>query len=179
MQKSYEWNSQVKRGQQVDSAGVNNSIADILRSKLTEEINAQMKRIIENFESKEMPTVKATLSVKSLEKKTTTITHTYTESYTVSRPPEGLWENVRHFFGKEYYRTEHSTRTEHQTVDLGTNLDEFVESLMPQVEKFAHTQAEVSLADLRDKYFATRETFAANMQLEINKLRAELNALKL
>ena len=178
MQKSYEWNSQVKRGQQVDSAGVNNSIADILRSKLTEEINAQMKRIIENFESKEMPTVKATLSVKSLEKKTTTITHTYTESYTVPRPPEGLWENVRHFFGKEYYRTEHSTRTEHQTVDLGTNLDEFVESLMPQVEKFAQTQAKISLDDLRDKYFATRETFAANMQQEINKLRAELNALK-
>ncbi|MBR4151618.1 MAG: hypothetical protein IKT98_01505 [Selenomonadaceae bacterium] len=173
-----EWNRQVKRGSKIDNDLISGEVTKILQDKLNEEINLQMRRVIEDFQSSEMKTVKANISAAALEKKTAQISHTYTESYTVSRPPRGLWEHVRSFFGKEYYRTEHSTRTEYQTVDLGTNLDEFLDSLMPQVEEYAKNQASESLSELKEKYFVERENFARNMRGEMEKLRGELLALK-
>lgn len=173
-----EWNRQVKRGSKIDNDALSAEVSKILQDKLNAEINLQMRRVIEDFQSSEMKTVKANISAAALEKKTAQISHTYTESYTVSRSPRGIWENIRSFFGKEYYRTEHSTRTEYQTVDLGTNLDEFLDSLMPQVEEYAKSQVTEGLAELKEKYFVERENFARNMRGEIDKLRKELVALK-
>ncbi|MBQ6976248.1 MAG: 50S ribosome-binding GTPase [Selenomonadaceae bacterium] len=172
------WNNQVKRGQKISNETINAAVSKILQEKLNEEINAQMRRVIEDFQNAEMQTVKANISAAALEKKTAQIEHTYNESYTVSREPRGLWENIRSFFGKEYYDTETSTRTEYQTIELGTNLDEFLESLMPQVESYAKTQADENLVRLRDGYFVEREKFADKMKVEIQKLRGELLRLK-
>ena len=49
---------------------------------------------------------------------------------------------------------------------------------MPQAEEYARSQANASLARLRDTYFAEREQFVKNMRGEIETLRAELNGLK-
>ena len=177
-EKSAEWNRQVQNGQNISNDFVSDEVSKILREKMNEEINSQMQKIIEDFQKTEMQTVKANISASALEKKTAKIAHTYTESYTVPRPPRGIWENIRSFFGKEYYRTEHSTRTEYQTIELGTNINEFLDSLMPQVENYAKSQADKSLAELRDNYFVRRENFALNMKNEIKKLQTELLALK-
>ena len=173
-----EWNRQVKRGSQVDNNAISAEVSKILQDKLNAEINSQMRRVIEDFQSADMKAVKANISAAALEKKTAQISHTYTESYTVEREPEGFIENVRGFFGKKYYRTRHETRTEYQTVDLGTNLDEFLDSLMPQVEAYTKREAEKSLVELREKYFVERENFARKMRGEVDKLRGELLALK-
>ena len=177
-QQAYSWNVQVKRGQSIGSESVNASVATILQQKLNEEINAQMRRIVEDFESQEMPTVKANLDTAALSKKTAQISHTYTNTYLVERPPDGIIEKVRGFFGKKFYKTSSKTETEYQTVDIGTNIDEFLNSLMPQVEKYAQNQANESLVKLRDTYFAGRELFVKNMKAEIDKLRNKLIALK-
>ncbi len=173
-----EWNRQVKRGSSVSNDTISAEVSKILQDALNVEIDSQMRRVIEDFQSTEFKTVKANISAAALEKKTAQISHTYTESYTVSREPRGLWEHIRSFFGKEYYRTEHTTRTEYQTIDLGTNIDEFLDSLMPQVESYAKSQASEAVADLREKYFVERENFARRMRGEIDKLRGELLALK-
>lgn len=173
-----EWNRQVKRGSSVSNDAINAAVGEILRSTLNAEINAQMRRVIDDYRSREMPTVRANLSTAALEKKTVQIEHTYTESYTVSRPPRGLWERVKGWFGAEYYTTKHRTHTEYQTVDAGTTFNEFIDSLMPQAEEYARSQANASLAHLRDTYFAEREQFVKNMRGEIETLRAELNGLK-
>ena len=173
-----DWNREVKRGSQIDNAAISAEVSKILQDKLNAEINSQMRRVIEDFQSADMKAVKANISAAALEKKTAQISHTYTESYTVEREPEGFVENVRSIFGKKYYRTRHTTRTEYQTVDLGTNLDEFLDSLMPQVEEYAKREAEKSLVELREKYFVERENFARKMRGEVDKLRGELLALK-
>ena len=177
-EKANAWNNQVKRGQQVSSDTINNEVSKILLEKLNEEINLQMSRVIEDFQSSDLKTVKANISAAALEKKTAQIEHTYTTSHTVSRDPDGIIEHIQSFFGKDFYTTESSTHTEYQTVELGTNLDEFLDSLMPQVETYAKTQADENLKRLRDGYFVERENFAKNMREEIRKLREELLRLK-
>ena len=171
-----EWNRQVKRGSTVGNDEINATVGEILRSTLNAEINAQMSRVIEDYQSREMPTVKANLSTAELKKKTAQIAHTYTESYTVERPAKGFWENVK--FWKTYYKTEERTRTEYQTIDVGTTFDDFIESLMPKAEEYARSQANASLEYLRDTYFAERERFVQTMRREIATLRAELKGLK-
>ncbi len=176
--RAIDWNRQVNRGGKVDNETIAAAVTEILRDKLNAEINSQMRRVIEDFQSNELKTVKANISAAALEKKTVEISHTYTESYTVEREPEGIIENVRGLFGKKFYRVEHETRTQKQTIDLGTNLDEFLDSLTPQVEQYAKSQAETTLAELREKYFVERENFARRMRGAIDKLRGELLALK-
>ncbi len=176
--KASEWNRQVRNGAKIGNETINAEISKILQEKLNAEIDSQMLRVIENFQSQEMRTVRANISVAALEKKTVQIAYTYTSSYIREREPEGFWENLRGFFGKKYYTSGERTHTEYQTVDAGTNIDEFLESLMPQVETYAKTETDKSLAELRDNYFVERENFARNMRAEIDKLRAELLKLK-
>lgn len=179
MQKSYEWNSRVKRGDRVDNSIISLSVADILKEKLNAEINAQMRQVIEDYEAKEFSATKANLSAPGLTMKTATITHTYTDSYWEEREPEGIIEHIQGFFGKKFGSMKQRSRTEEQVVDIGTNLDEFITGLMPQVEKYAQEGARQSLRQLRDGYFKKREDFAAHMKQEIEKLKTELKALKI
>ena len=176
--KANAWNNQVKRGQNIGSETINAEVSKILQEKLNDEINAQMRRVIEDFQNSEMQTVKANISAATLEKKTAQVAHTYTSSYVYEREASGIIENIQSFFGKKFYTTGETTHTEYQTVELGTNLDEFLDNLMPQVEEYSKTQADKNLANLRDNYFIERENFAKNMQSEIEKLRGELLRLK-
>ncbi len=178
MQQSYEWNRMVERGEKVDNSSVNISVANILKEKMNYEINAQMRRVIEDYESREFSAVKANISANQLTMKTATVTHTYTDYYVVSREPRGFWEHVGSWFGKKYHETDTKTRTEKQIVNIGTNLDEFIASLMPQVEEYAQQEAICSLNLLRDSYFNKREAFAKRMKQEIDKLCADLLSLK-
>lgn len=177
-EKANAWNSQVKRGQKISNEVISSEVSKILQEKLNDEINAQMRRVIEDFQNSEMQTVKANISAAALEKKTAQVAHTYTSSYVHEREASGIIENIQSFFGKKFYTTGETTHTEYQTVELGTNLDEFLDDLMPQVEEYAKTQADKNLANLRDNYFIERENFAKNMQSEIEKLRGELSRLK-
>lgn len=176
--KASEWNRQVRGGARVSNDTVNAEVSKILSEKLNAEINSQMSRVIEDFQGREMRTVRANISAAELQKKTVQIAYTYTTYSTRERKASGLLESVRSFFGKKYYEEHERTRTEYQTVDAGTNFDEFLESLMPQVETYAKTETDSALADLRDNYFVERETFAKRMRAEIDKLRAELLKLK-
>ena len=173
-----EWNRQVKRGAKIDNETIGAEVSKILQEALNAEIDLQMRRVIEDFQNTEMKTVKANISTAALEKKTSQISYTYTTSYTRRREPQGIIENIRSFFGKEYYELYDKSNTTYQMIDLGTNLDEFLNSLMPQVEDYAKNQASENLAELRDTYFAERENFVRIMKGEIDKLRGELLALK-
>ena len=177
-EKASAWNNQVKRGQKISNEVISSEVSKILQEKLNDEINAQMRRVIEDFQNSEMQTIKANISAAALEKKTAQVAHTYTSSYVHEREASGIIENIQSFFGKKFYTTGETTHTEYQTVELGTNLDEFLDNLMPQVEEYAKTQADKNLANLRDNYFIERENFAKNMQSEIEKLRGELSRLK-
>lgn len=178
LQAAFSWNSRVKRGDSVDGAFINRSVTDILHEALSLEINREMRQAIEDYEQQELPKVQAHLNPATLTKQTATVTHSYTESYTVPRPPEGILENICDFFGKKYFKVEQRDRTETQTIDAGTNFDEFLSDIMPKAEKFAQEEAKKSMRLIRDNYFAKQEALADRVQGEITKLRNELLALK-
>ena len=176
--KANEWNNQVKRGKNIGNSAISDEVSKILQEKLNAEINSQMSRVIEDFQNSEMQAVKANISAAALQKKTAQIAYTYTSSYVREREADGAWETFKSWFGAKYYTTGERTHTEYQTIELGTNLDEFLDSLLPQVENYAKTETDKNLINLRDNYFIERENFAKNMRVEINNLRDELLKLK-
>lgn len=178
MSAALAWNSKVKRGEKVDGALIDRSVTDILQEALEREIKSELMQIIQDYESQELPKFNVGLNATALQKKTVTVTHTFTESYTTTRPPEGFWENVCDLFGKKYYTHGQTTRTEEQTVDAGTNINEFLKDIMPKAEKFAKQKANESLLYIRDNYFVKQEALADKAQAEIAKLKKELQYLK-
>lgn len=178
-QLSNDWNRQVNHGGKFDTTNVNKSISQVIQEKLNKEINRQMTRVIEDYEQQELPHVQANLEVGTLEKKTATIKHTYTESYTAERDPDGFWEHVGALvLGRKYSTIRTRKHTEEENVDIGTNIDEFMDNLMPQVEKFSRDEATASLKMLENSYFHQQEQLVGKMRQEISHLEDELNKLK-
>ena len=175
---SNDWNRQVNHGGKFDTTNVNKSISQVVQEKLNKEINRQMTRVIEDYEQQELPHVQANLEVGTLEKKTTTIKHIYTESYTVERDPDGIIETIRGWFGKKYRTIRTREHTEEETIDIGTNIDEFMDELMPQVEQFSRDEATASLKMLENSYFHQQEQLVGKMRQEISHLEDKLNKLK-
>ena len=177
-QHAYEWNAQTMRGTSVGNSTISSTVENILRQALNAEINNQMRRVISDYQSREM-TTKANLSATALSKQTTQVEYSYIETYSVERKASGFREKVNSWlFDKKYYTTKQRTRTEYQTIDNGTNFDEFIASLEPQVKAYAQREATASLSKLRDTYFAEREAFARNALGEIKNLRAQLRKLQ-
>lgn len=178
-QLSNSWNRQVNHGGKFDTTNVNKSISQVVQEKLNKEINRQMTEVIEDYEQQELPHVQANLEVGALEKKTATIKHTYIESYTVERDPDGFWEHVGAFvLGRKYSTIRTREHTEEENVDIGTNIDEFMDDLMPQVEQFSKEQAIASLKMLENNYFHKQEQLVGKMRQEMDHLKDELNKLK-
>ena len=178
-QHAYEWNAQTMRGTSVGNSTISSTVENILRQALNAEINNQMRRVISDYQSREMTTTKANLSATALSKQTTQVEYSYIETYSVEREASGFREKVNsRLFDKKYYTTKQRTRTEYQTIDNGTNFDEFIASLEPQVKAYAQREATASLSKLRDTYFAEREAFARNALGEIKNLRAQLRKLQ-
>ena len=175
---SNDWNRQVNHGGKFDTTNVNKSISQVVQEKLNKEINRQMTEVIEDYEQQELPHVQANLEVGTLEKKTTTIKHIYTESYTVERDPDGIIETIRGWFGKKYRTIRTREHTEEETIDIGTNIDKFMEDLMPQVEQFSRDEATASLKMLENSYFHQQEQLVGKMRQEISHLEDKLNKLK-
>ena len=101
--KAMDWNRQVRNGAKISNETISAEVSKILQEKLNAEIDSQMRRVVEDFQSREMRTVRANISAAALQKKTAQIAYTYTSYSTRRREPRGLWENVRSLFGKEYY----------------------------------------------------------------------------
>jgi len=178
-QLSNDWNRQVNHGGKFDTTNVNKSISQVVQEKLNKEINRQMARVIEDYEQQELPHVHANLEVGALEKKTATIKHTYIESYTAERDPDGFWEHVGAIvLGRKYSTIRTREHTEEENVDIGTNIDEFMDDLMPQVEQFSKEQAIASLKMLENNYFHKQEQLVGKMRQEMDHLKDELNKLK-
>ena len=110
-----DWEAQVNRGSNVSDSEISAAVENILHQKLNQEINNQMRNVIDGYQAQEMTTVRANLSVTALAKQTVEIERSYDEQYKVERPPKGFWENVNSFLGATYYEMKTRRRTERRT----------------------------------------------------------------
>ncbi|MBR1419552.1 MAG: hypothetical protein IJ575_00620 [Selenomonadaceae bacterium] len=172
------WDRQVRAGGSFDRDSVNSEVSRIMQQHLNSEIDKQLRTIISDYQSREIQVAQARFNVGDLSKQTKQVAQEYTEFVKEKRIARGFFESVREIFGAKFYDTKAVTKTKMITVEAGTNLQFFLDQLMPQVESHASEQAESALKHLESTYFAGRERFVINTRREIATLDQKFQKLK-
>ena len=140
-------------------------------------MNKNIAKIIDNYQEQKMNSFALNFEAPVLEKQHTTISHNYTEIVYEEREADGLWENFRSLFGKKYYRKYRNTRTISKEVDLGTNVEDFLKSIMPQIRNNVTIQVEQELDRLQQSYFKPQEEYVEVMRSYLSSLKQDLKEL--
>ena len=176
---SQEWVDEVnKTNSNIDDRFLSEKIMKIAHSILQQEINDNIANIIDNYQEQRIKIVETTFDIGGIEKKHTTIKTQYEEVYYETRDPEGILENIRSFFGKVYETRKTRSRTITKDVDLGTNILDYMDKLMPALEQWINEQVQEALDNLQKTYFLPQEEYINQMQDELILLKNKLNSLK-
>lgn len=176
---SEQWVDEInKNNGGLDDKVLSAKIMQLAYPILQKEINANIANIIGNYQEQQINIIEKTFNVGGLEKKHTTIKKQYEEVYWEERDPDGIWENIRSFFGKKYEARRTRTVTLTKEVDLGTNILDYLDKLMPALEAWVNEQVQKALNSLQQSYFLPQEEYINQMKKELVLLKNRLNSFK-
>lgn len=102
-----------------------------------------------------------------------TISYTVTDVDQEVRDPRGL-EHIPAFFGKTYYKTVRTTRTEYKTFDVGNNETEILSDAMKQINSMMSELILPYLDEIINSYFKPIENLNKNMT---NRIQMAIDSL--
>lgn len=103
--------------------------------------------------------------------------HQYVE--TIARQPEGLFEHIGAFFGKEYHTSTSRTVTRYSTFDVGINDSEITQNIMGKLDDVFRSTVAQFIGSLVSGYYQPIEELQTKSVAEIKRAIGELTALKL
>lgn len=174
-----EWAANVeKTGKAIPKEEITGHIRHIVENHLAKELNAEIGRIIQNYKQQNIQAIQESFASVGITKQSQTVTTEYTEIYYVPREADGVWEHIRSFFGKTYYRRHTDYKTRSMVVDMGTNVDEFLEDMINAVDQTVAKHVQVELERLQETYFLPQKTYVDKTRKALKKLQATLTSLK-
>ena len=178
--KAMGWSRQVESGKgEISADAIRSEVFAAMQNILADELEKAIGEIIDNYEQHYVAALpRKGLDIGSIRKSYKQMECQYTQTVVETRAPSGLWEHVGSFFGKEYYETHREKKTKQFTVDLGTNVDSFLDAIIPQVQKLAEQAVRKEMERVRDSYFAPQEAYAKRMKHELGQLESALLALR-
>lgn len=157
---------------------VNRTVFGCMSKIITEELNDNIGKIISNYEQKQVKNLPGDVTFGTISKQYKEVEHKYTEVIVEERDAEGLWENIRSFFGKTYFTSRNVSKVKKAKVDLGTDVDEFLDSMMPMVQGIATAAVKKELENVRDNYFLPQEEYVSEMKKHLDELEGKLLGLR-
>ena len=177
--KLLEWNQMVESSKNtIDSNKMNTEINKIIEKGINKGINKEVAAIIDGYSNDSIKSISSLVTVQSLGKNYEEIEHSYKERILVERDPDGWWEKTRSFFGKTYYRTRTITHTEILKIDVGTNVNDVLESLLNQSRAIIDQEVKAALLDIQKQYFLPQEKYIATMTNMLQDSIQQLRRLK-
>lgn len=171
-----------KTGRIVNSKSIAHSVFQAAQPIIEDTINAEISKIIgtnqDLTDQLAINVAEPDISTADIRRHIEEVKHEYTVQRVVHRDPDGVWENIRHFFGKEYYGTVNYKRTYTTKVNLGTNVDEVLDELMPQVDAYVTHTVRENLMNLSQNYFAQQEKAVQAIESKLDELEQKLDTLR-
>ena len=96
----------------------------------------------------------------------------------MKRDASGIRETICSWFGKTYYRNKAIKKVMRQEVDLGTNLDVFIEDCVSAIESTIPNYIKNVLEGISRTYFAPQERYVSELQNELEALKIKLSNYK-
>lgn len=153
---------------------LSDEINNIAGSVIKEELEKEIKSIIDGFQTKQISSIDIAIST-GLRKEKELVEHEYTEYVTVERDASGFLETVGSWFGKTYYRNKAIKKVLRKEVDLGTNLDVFIEDCISAIESTIPNYVKNELEGISRTYFAPQERYVSELQNELEVLKTKLS----
>lgn len=174
-----EWNQIVESSKNtIDSNKMNTEINKIIEKGINKGINKEVASIIDGYSNDSIKSISSLVTVQSLGKSYEEVEHSYKERILVERDPDGVWENIRSLLGKTYYRTRTITHTEILKIDVGTNVNDVLESLLNQSRAIIDKEVKAALLDIQKQYFLPQEKYIATMTNMLQDSIQQLRRLK-
>ena len=168
-------------GSAVGQESVAKMVFSVVHPIVADEINEEVSHVIGTAQKLAgelaVEVAQPEIRTKEIRRKTEQVEHTYSVYKVVRRDPDGVWENVRSFFGKKYYETVEDMRKHVSTVSLGVDTEEIVSELMPQIESYVSRTVQKNLEKIAESYFAPQEAFVQEIEKNLDRLEEELKAL--
>ena len=179
LQEARSWAKSVKDDNSaLDGAEVTRRVSQILYRVMQTKIGSAISRIIVDYKAQELNSFQLDLKTSGLQHKTKTISAAYSVTGLRERDPKGLLEHVGSWLGFTYHERYSSTRTRKEVIDLGTNVEEMIDELLPQIEQQAHSIVQQAMQELRESYFKPQENYILAMSEALKQLQKELKSLK-
>ena len=108
-----------------------------------------------------------------------TISYEWKETYSKERDPDGIWENIKSWFGTKYYTTGTRTHTKTQTIDLGVNLQQVLQEVRAGIDAIFAEKVPEILRRICDSFIAPVSKMRDNADKGIESAIRELEGLKI
>lgn len=167
-----------KKGVTLSAEEISRRVVSIMRQVVQQRLNETVSKIISDYEAHEIQSFALQFSTQGLETKTETYTYEYFTVDYEEREAQGIKETVLSIFGKKYYREVRKKHTQSQVIDMGTNLEDICDELLPQLEQEIKPVVEREMAHLRDSYFVPQENYVKSMTTALRELKIGLQKLK-
>lgn len=172
------WDEQANQGKTIPSEEAARVVSSIIEKYVAEGINKEVAEIIDHFTGTQLGQFRANLNVGDITKQTKTIEQEYKKKVVHERSARGLWENVRSFFGKTYYKVTYESVKKQIHIDMGSNMEDYMEQLKPLVTGAVTEYVSDALAQIEKTYFAPQEQYAAQMEAAMDRLQKKLEGVK-
>ncbi len=168
-----------KSGKAIDEKEMVQRLDDIVYQIESKEISQKLTEIIADYQHQEIEQAHLMLKDAGLQKETQEIKQEYTEIVYNRRDPCGLWEHLGSFFlDHTYYSKQKVQRTMTKKIDVGTNKDQFLQNVLPQINTAVQDHVQLALTQIGNTYFAPQEETIQKIYEEADQLEKKLNALK-
>lgn len=149
-----------------------------IQKMLMNTLEQRVKRLVGAFRRDVLGAFSLSGMTTTAVRKTATETYQVDVPYRVPRPPSGIIEHIRGFFGKSYSRTIICKEDRHFEVDLGVDTSAAKVALLKQVEEGASKYVRSELEELRKSFFGTTLEKIGELEHSVTRLVADLKAVR-
>ncbi|MDO4204472.1 MAG: hypothetical protein Q4D07_08290 [Selenomonadaceae bacterium] len=174
-----KWGREVDTtGKDLSDAEISKRLMEIISPQIAKEINEAVGDIITSYREQAISPLQMKLKTNGIHKEIKEQEKSYEEAYYEERDPEGFWENVLSFFGKKYYDRFTKTSKVKQSIDMGTNVNSFIESILPMLQEVLEKHITENIDNIKNTYFVTQEKYTEDMLKKLDGLEKQFRALK-
>ena len=173
------WGKEVEKNRiKLTDTEISKRIIKLVMPVLSQSLNEAIGNVIESYREQTIMPMALEISGGGLQKKVKIIEHTYDNVYYEERDPDGFFEHVASFFGKTYYARRVKQEKVSETIDMGSNINEFVEKVLPTIKNVLENHIDENIDRIKDTYFAPQEQYVESMQVQLQNLRDKLESFK-
>lgn len=174
-----KWSDEVEgKNTSLTDSEIADRIIKIVNPIITKDLNLAIGEVIKGYQDQTISTLEFNLTGGGLHNETKEITESYEVPYCYERSADGIWENIRSFFGKKYYSSGVRTEISTKVIALGTNVEGYIEKISPAINDVLSSHIEQNIDNIKDKYFAPQEQFADIMMKKLVNLENDLRNMR-